>query len=91
MDYRDLQRQAEKLRRMVMANPELSQSEIASRLATIETVLNQMNQRLFGNGQPGEISALKARITRLESWFWRAAGGGGVIFALAYYFWRQLR
>ena len=89
MDHDDLQRQAEKLRRMVMANPELSQSEIATRLAVIETVLNQMNDRLFGNGQPGEISALKARMAKLESWFWRAAGGGGVLFALAYIFLRH--
>jgi len=89
MDYHDLQRQAEKLRRIVMATPELSQSEIATRLGVIEAVLTQMNQRLFGNGQPGEISALKARVTRLESWFWRGAGGGGVIFGLAYYFWRH--
>jgi hypothetical protein len=44
------------------------------RLAAIEAIVSRMEQRLLGNGQPGEIDKLKNRITRLESWFWRAAG-----------------
>ena len=44
------------------------------RLATIEAIVSRMEQRLLGNGQPGEIDKLKQRVSRLESWFWRAAG-----------------
>jgi len=65
-----------------MEDPELSRSEIATRLAIIETVLNQMNARLFGNGQPGELSVLKHRVTVLESYLWRGLGGIAIIFSL---------
>jgi hypothetical protein len=40
----------------------------------IEEIVLRMEQRLLGNGQPGEIDKLKHRVSRLESWFWRAAG-----------------
>lgn len=49
------------------------------RLAVIEAVLLRLEERLFGNGQPGEIALLKARVTKLESWFWRAAGAGALL------------
>jgi hypothetical protein len=52
--------------------PEKSDRE---RLAAIEAIVSRMEQRLLGNGQPGEIDQLKHRVTRLESWLWRAAGG----------------
>lgn len=48
------------------------------RLVVIEEVVLRMEERLFGNSQPGEIESLKARVRRLESWFWRAAGAAGV-------------
>jgi hypothetical protein len=54
------------------STPEKSDRE---RLAAIEAIVLRMEQRLLGNGQPGEIDKLKHRVTRLESWFWRAAGG----------------
>jgi len=44
------------------------------RLAAIEAIVLRMEQRLLGNGQPGVIDKLERRVTRLESWFWRAAG-----------------
>jgi hypothetical protein len=55
---------------------------IEQRLAVIETVVVRLEERLFGNGQPGEIAQLKRRVRNLESWFWRAAGAGGVLLAL---------
>lgn len=45
----------------------------------IETLVGNMYARLYGNGQPGDIETMKARITKLESWFWRAVGGGAVL------------
>jgi len=50
------------------------------RLAAIEAIVSRMEQRLLGNGQPGEIDKLKHRVTRLESWFWRAAGAVALVF-----------
>jgi hypothetical protein len=55
---------------------------IEQRLAVIETVVLRLEERLFGNGQPGEIAQLKRRVRNLESWFWRAAGACGVLLAL---------
>lgn len=55
---------------------------IEQRLAVIETVVLRLEERLFGNGQPGEIAQLKRRVRNLESWFRRAAGAGGVLLAL---------
>jgi hypothetical protein len=52
------------------------------RIASIETLVGDMHTRLFGNGQPGELEGIKARLTRMESWFWRAIGGGAVILFL---------
>jgi hypothetical protein len=49
------------------------------RLAAIEAIVSRMEQRLLGNGQPGEIDKLKQRVTRLESWFWRAAGAAALV------------
>jgi hypothetical protein len=48
------------------------------RLAAIEAIVLRMEQRLLGNGQPGIIDKLERRVTRLESWFWRAAGAIGL-------------
>jgi hypothetical protein len=48
------------------------------RLATIEVIVSRMEQRLLGNGQPGEIDKLKHRVTSLESWFWRFAGAAAL-------------
>lgn len=55
---------------------------VLERLAVIEAVVLRLEERLFGNGQPGEIALLKARVRRLESWFWRAAGALGVLMGL---------
>jgi len=41
------------------------------RLRAIEEILGRMEQRLFGNGQPGELSVIKARITSLEQYRWQ--------------------
>jgi hypothetical protein len=55
---------------------------ILERLAVIEAIVVRLEDRLFGNGQPGEIGLLKQRVAKLETWFWRAAGGVGILFAL---------
>lgn len=57
-------------------------SVINERLAVIEAVVLRLEERLFGNGQPGEIGAIKQRLNRLEAWFWRAAGAGALALAL---------
>jgi hypothetical protein len=77
MSLYDLQRQAERLRRDAMT-PGLGPLTIETRLELIELVLNRMEQRLFGNGQAGELSTLKARVTKLESWLWRGLGAIGL-------------
>ena len=51
--------------------PGLSKEE---RLAVIETIVGRMEQRLFGNGQAGELSHIKGRITRLEQFKWKLLG-----------------
>ncbi len=48
---------------------------IYERLAVIESVVLRLESRLFGNGQPGELQSLKDRVHRIETWFWRLAGG----------------
>lgn len=45
----------------------------------IETLVGNLYTRLYGNGQPGDIETMGARITKLESWFWRAVGAVGVL------------
>ncbi len=52
------------------------------RLAVIEEVVLRLEARLFGNGQPGEVALLKARVHRIEQWFWRISGAGAVLLAL---------
>ncbi len=63
---------------------------IQARLAVIEEVVLRLEQRLFGDGQPGEIALLKERLRRLETWFWRAAGAAGVLIGLLEVFDRTL-
>ena len=52
------------------------------RLAVIEEVVLRLEERLFGDGQPGELALLKTRVRKLEAWFWRAAGAIGLALAL---------
>lgn len=46
----------------------------SERLAVIEEVVTRTDHRLFGNGQPGEISSIKGRIAKLENWRWWVVG-----------------
>ena len=52
----------------------MSDTTIQERLAVIEQVVTRLEQRLFGNGQPGEVQIIRERVRRLEAWAWRAAG-----------------
>ena len=52
----------------------MNDKSIQERLAVIEEIVIRLEERLFGNGQPGELERLQTRVRRLESWFWRAAG-----------------
>lgn len=54
----------------------------------IETLVGDLRQRLYGNGQPGDIETMEARITKLESWFWRAVGAGGVLLFILQRVWK---
>ena len=56
----------------------MSEKSIQERLAIIEEIVLRMEQRLFGNGQPGDLENLHSRVRRLESWFWRAAGAAAL-------------
>lgn len=62
-----------------MPNRDHSGETDSERLAVIEHAVLDMRQRLFGNGQPGELSSVKARISKLERWQWIA---GGALLAL---------
>ena len=46
------------------------QMEILQRLTAIETHL----ENLVGNGQPGTIEKIQARLSTVEQWVWRATG-----------------
>lgn len=60
----------------------MNEKSIQERLAVIEEVVLRLEERLFGNGQPGEIERLQGRVRRLESWLWRAAGAVGLAILL---------
>lgn len=60
------------------------------RLAVLEQAYAQIDIRLFGNGQPGELArmslhmeALGKRIGGIEKSYWRVVGGLGVLVMLA--------
>jgi hypothetical protein len=57
-----------------------------ARLALIEEMVGRLDQRLFGNGQPGELSAIKQRLRSLEQFKWQLAGAAGVLIAAVEYF-----
>ncbi len=60
--------------------------EIIDRLSAIEVVTNDTAHRLFGNGEPGEISNLSGRIGKLEEEKWRLIGVGAVIMGILQFF-----
>ena len=60
----------------------MNDKNIQERLAVIEEIVVRLEERLFGNGQPGELERLQSRLRRLESWFWRAAGAVGLAVVL---------
>ena len=56
---------------------------VLERLAAIEVTLEHMDRRLFGNGQPGDLAQLAARVTAVEKHSWKIAGALGLgLFAL---------
>ncbi len=60
----------------------MESKSIAERLAVIEEVVCRLEERLFGNGQPGELEQMRRRVRFLEQWFWRAAGAIGLTMAV---------
>ena len=48
--------------------------DMAVSLARIETIVQRLESRLLGNGQPGEIDKLDKRTTSLESVAYKAKG-----------------
>lgn len=48
--------------------------DIAERLSGVETVVRNLDRRLYGNGQPGDIADLKRKLDQLLSWYWKAIG-----------------
>lgn len=58
---------------------------VLQKLTGIETRLGTLERRLFGDGQPGELERLRARVRKLEAWFWRCTGAAGVLALLHQY------
>jgi len=50
------------------------QSQLLEDVASIKTILDTMNRRLFGNGQPGYIQDMDTRIDVLEKDRAKASG-----------------
>jgi hypothetical protein len=57
----------------------MNNEEIATRLTAIETVLGRMEHRLFGNGQPGELSLIHSRLDEVEETHATAKGAFAVL------------
>lgn len=53
----------------------MTQDEKDDLLIRISTQVEEMHERLFGNGQPGELDKAKSRIYDLEEWKNKASGG----------------
>ena len=51
---------------------------VEQRLVVIEEIVGEMRQRLYGNGQPGDIEKFSHRITALEEFRWKFVGAFGV-------------
>ena len=56
---------------------------VEERLMSVEIVLYRIEQRLFGNGQPGEITTIKSRLADLEQFKWKFVGAMGAALTLA--------
>lgn len=57
------------------------ESSIAD-LASLAVVVKGLERRLYGNGQPGDIAEIKAKLDDLRAWYWKAIGGVAVIAVL---------
>lgn len=55
------------------------QIDQAKSIAKIEVMVTDMHERLFGNGQPGELDKLSKRVTSLEHDRSVAKGGFAVL------------
>jgi hypothetical protein len=64
--------------------------EIGSRITALETRLGTLDRRLYGNGQPGDVAAIKEKLDNLLSWRWRTVGGLAVLAFLGPYLARLL-
>ena len=49
---------------------------------TQNKLFEELNRRLFGNGQPGELGSVKRRVADLEKWKWQVAGAAGALVVL---------
>ena len=59
--------------------PEVTLVRIEERLMAHDRKQDELIEQLFGNGQPGVISKMNRRLSRLEIWIAIAMGGGLVI------------
>ena len=61
--------------------PDMNRTD-SERLASMETTLDDIKHRLFGNGRPGHIDGIYNRLSKLENWRWWVVGiavGAGVV------------
>ena len=59
------------------------ESALGQRLTAVEVEVHT----LIGNGQPGRIAKLEAKVSTLESYLWRALGAMGAIGASGTFIW----
>ena len=53
--------------------------EIKGELLLLKDRQESAYERLFGNGQPGELHHIKHRVSKLEKWMWGVVGGGSAV------------
>lgn len=56
-----------------------AESTDSERIIAIETTVFGMSQRLYGNGQPGDIDKIYSKIESIERFKWQAIGALGLI------------
>lgn len=55
--------------------------DVLERMAVIEYAVMELVHSLLGNGQPGELEKIKARLAFLERWlFWAMGAAAGIGF-----------
>jgi hypothetical protein len=49
-------------------------SDLASRVSVVESTVESLDHRLYGNGQPGDIKLIHDKLDDLRQWHWKMIG-----------------